>query len=187
VRVPLFTDSGGNAGSTASGGATRLYRDGQLVGEEPYAGYGYFPGLPTAAADYRLTTHADTPSRFAPTGFISAEWTFSSAHVDGTAALPLNVVRYTPKLDANNSAPRGQFLVPMQVQDETGATFVPRQLSVDVSYDDGKTWQKAQYNSKLVLKLTHPAGATTVSLRATATDNEGNTVKQDIIRAYTLR
>jgi hypothetical protein len=187
ASIPLFTDSGGNAGFTTTGGVTRLYRGGQLVGEAPYAGNGYFTDMPAAAADYRLTTQADTPSRFGPTAFISAEWTFSSAHVDGVAALPLNVVRYTPKLDANNSAPRGQFLVPMQVQDETGATFVPRQLSVEVSYDDGNTWQAAQYNSRLVLRLTHPAGASSVSLRATATDNEGHTVKQTVIRAYTLR
>jgi len=188
VSIPLFTDSGGNAGFTTTGGVTRLYRDGQLVGENPYGGYGFFQDLPPAAGDYRLTTQADTPSRFAPTSFISAEWTFSSAHVDSGTAVPMSVVRYLPKLDANGNGPAGQpFLVPMQVQDETGATYVPRSLKVEVSYDDGKTWQAVQYNSKLVAKLRHPAGATTVSFRASATDNDGNTVKQTVIRAYTLR
>ena len=35
-------------------------------------------------------------------------------------------------------------------------------------------------------KLNHPAGATSVSLRASATDRDGNTVKQTIIRAYNV-
>jgi hypothetical protein len=33
----------------------------------------------------------------------------------------------------------------------------------------------------------HPAGAESVSLRATATDREGNSVTQTVIRAYKLR
>jgi hypothetical protein len=40
---------------------------------------------------------------------------------------------------------------------------------------------------KLEAKLNHPTGATSVSLRASATDRDGNTVKQTIIKAYTLK
>jgi hypothetical protein len=35
--------------------------------------------------------------------------------------------------------------------------------------------------------LRHPAGATSVSLRASAGDRDGDTVKQTVIRAYTLK
>jgi hypothetical protein len=77
--------------------------------------------------------------------------------------------------------------VPLQVLDETGASIRPKQLSVEVSYDEGKSWQRVPVNAKLVATLHHPAGATSVSLRASATDADGNTVKQTVIRAYTLR
>jgi hypothetical protein len=39
----------------------------------------------------------------------------------------------------------------------------------------------------LVAALRHPAGAESVSLRASATDRDGNTVKETLIRAYKLR
>ena len=42
-------------------------------------------------------------------------------------------------------------------------------------------------DAKLVATLRHPTDATSVSLRASATDTDGNTVKQTVIRAYTLR
>jgi hypothetical protein len=189
MNVPLFTDSGGNAGSTATeSGSTKLYRGDQLVGEFPYGGYGYFPDLPAARGKYRLTTEAAKPERFAPTASVSAEWTFSSSHVDGVAALPLNAVRFLPELTADGSAPAGKrFQIPVQVQDETGATHRPKRLTVEVSYDEGKTWQRVQVTSNQVAKLNHPANATSVSLRASATDRDGNTVKQTIINAYTLR
>jgi hypothetical protein len=71
--------------------------------------------------------------------------------------------------------------------DETGAMARPKQLSVEVSYDEGKTWQRVLVTAQLTAVLHHPANATSVSLRASATDRDGNTVKQTVIRAYTLR
>ena len=75
----------------------------------------------------------------------------------------------------------------MRLRDETGATLRPKQLTVEVSYDEGKTWQRVPVTSNQVAKLNHPAGATSVSLRVSATNRDGNTVKETIIRAYTLR
>ena len=40
---------------------------------------------------------------------------------------------------------------------------------------------------KSSVSVFHPAGATSVSLRAKATDRGGNTVEQTVIRAYKLR
>jgi hypothetical protein len=190
VGLPLYTDSGGNAGYTEDSGTTKLYRGNQLVGESPFAGGGSFPDLPAARGDYRLTTESVRPARFTLTTALSAEWTFKSSHVDGTdpKALDLNVVRFAPKLDVNGSAPAGRpFLVPLTMQDETGRNVTPKRLSVEVSYDEGKTWQRVPVINNMVAKLSHPAGATSVSLRASATDKAGNTVKQTVVRAYALR
>jgi subtilisin family serine protease len=189
--VPMFTDSSGNAGIVPirfGTGSTKLYLGDQLIGESPVGGTGFFAGLPAAAGEYRLTMEANPVGRFAPTKWVSAEWTFASSRVDSMTALDLNVVRFQPKLTADGSAPAGeQFRIPVRVQDETGATVRPSKLTVEASYDEGKTWQRVPLTSNQVAKLNHPAGATSVSLRACATDRDGNTVKQTIISAYTLR
>jgi subtilisin family serine protease len=190
VDLPMFTDTNGNAGSIPfqrGTGSTKLYLDGQLVGESPFGGKGFFPGLPATTGDYRLTTEALPLGRFGPTTSVSAEWRFRSSQVDLTTALNLNVVRFLPKLGVDGSGPAGKlFQIPVQVQDETGATVRPSKLTVEASYDEGKTWQRVPVVNQ-VAKLHHPAGATSVSLRACATDRDGNTVKQTIIRAYTLK
>jgi hypothetical protein len=189
VTLPLYTDNAGNAGFTLEeSGSTKLYLDDQLVSEFPFAGSLDAFDLPAAEGNYRLTTESVNPARFAPTASVSAEWTFRSSHVDEMTALDLNVVRFLPRLAADGSAPAGRsFVVPLKFQDETSAYHRPRELTVEVSYDEGKTWQRVPVTSKLEAKLRHPADATSVSFRASATDRDGNTVKQTIIRAYTLR
>jgi hypothetical protein len=57
---------------------------------------------------------------------------------------------------------------------------------VDVSYDEGRTWQRAVTYGNAVVDLTHPPGAGSVSLRARAADGD-MTVEQTIIRAYLLQ
>jgi hypothetical protein len=60
-----------------------------------------------------------------------------------------------------------------------------RSLSVQVSYDDGKTWKAAPVIAGVVV-LNHPKGPGFVSLRARATDVQGNTLEQTVIRAYKI-
>jgi subtilisin family serine protease len=191
VLIPLFTDGDGNTGfSVTESGSTKLYRNDELVGESLEAGSGSFAGLPAEAGEYRLTTEAVRPARFDLTTSVSAEWTFSSSRAGAAdlAALDLNVVRFSPKLDENGSAPSGKrFLVPMRFQDETGTAERPWQLEVEVSYDEGASWRRVPVTPNLVATLHHPTRATSVSLRASASDPDGNTVKQTVIRAYRLR
>jgi hypothetical protein len=72
------------------------------------------------------------------------------------------------------------------VQPQGGDPVPPQQFSAEVSYDGGKTWMPVTVVGS-ELKLEHPAGANTVSLRAKATDSDGNTVEQTIVDAYKLR
>ncbi|GAB3462933.1 S8 family peptidase [Actinophytocola sediminis] len=188
ATIPLFTDGDGNAGFSATeSGSTKLYLGAELVGESPFGGAGYFTDLPAEPGDYRLTTEATRAADYGLSTSVSAEWTFTSAQVDDQAALPLNVVRFLPRLDDDGTAPTGEFRVPLRVRDQTGATHRPKQVTVEASYDDGQTWHQVPVTSRQEAVLDHPAGASSVSLRASATDRDGNTVNQTVIRAYTLR
>lgn len=71
-------------------------------------------------------------------------------------------------------------------QKQTPAVAQP---TVEVSYDDGVTWAKAKVEKKgqtWNVVLDHPRKGDYVSLRASAQDRAGNSVKQTLIRAYPL-
>lgn len=109
-----------------------------------------------------------------------------------TRELPAMAVRFAPPLAVDNTAPAGRpFTVPVTVERQPGAPAATvAALTVDVSYDGGKTWRKADLHRKgagWAATLRHPTGPGYVSLRATARDSAGNTVTQRIIQAYRLR
>jgi hypothetical protein len=145
--------------------------------------------VPEEERDYRVTVTATRGEPFDLATTVSAEWTFSSVYASPREPEPLDVsvVRFNPKLDEDNAAPAGlRFPVPVALQRNGGAMERPRNLAVEVSYDDGATWETARVTGTVAM-LNHPADATSVSLRASAADREGNTVKQTIIRAYHLK
>jgi subtilisin family serine protease len=191
VQPPLFSDAAGNAGfSLTESASTKLYRDGELIGEADEAS-GFF-AVPAEDAEYRVVVTASRPADvFDVSSTVSAEWTFRSKFVDEETLVPLNTsaLRFTPKLDASNSAKAGvPFIVPVSLQrNGTGATERPKTLKVEVSYDEGKTWKRADTILNLVAVVHHPAGAESVSLRATATDRSGGKVTETVLRAYKLR
>ncbi|MFI8758800.1 hypothetical protein ACIGZH_35475 [Streptomyces sp. NPDC058319] len=61
---------------------------------------------------------------------------------------------------------------------------MPRKLAFEVSYDEGRTWQRAAVVGGTHLSLRHPDKAGSVSLRAALTDARGNTLVQTIERVY---
>lgn len=106
--------------------------------------------------------------------------------------LPLLAVRFAPKLDVHNAAPAGRkFRFPVYVQ--RGGSATPIALSgapkVEVSYDDGTTWQRVTLtrdHDQWQAEVNHPKGAKFVSLRASVADQQGGSAKHTIIRAYAL-
>ena len=192
VSLPMFGDSGGHPGGSLTVAArTALYRNGVLVGETSEPGFGMFQ-VPPGRADYRLATSATRNVSELGTR-VDATWTFRSEHVAGDDFVPVSamVVRYAPRLDVANSAPAGRvFEIPVTVAHQPGAPAASvRSLTVEVSYDDGKTWQKAKLRSAgkgWVATVRHPGQPGYVSLRAKAVDSAGNTVTQSVIRAYQL-
>ncbi|HTI22225.1 MAG TPA: S8 family peptidase [Kutzneria sp.] len=185
VATPLFGDGSGNAGFSATTSAsTKLYRDGVLFGQTNQAGAGRFT-LPAGKASYRVTTEA-TRTGHAQATKVSASWTFTGSPKDGVSQYPVSAVRFTPALDDNGTAPRGTFRLPVSVQDQPGTTSRQHLRSLQVSYDEGLTWQTVPVTGGYAT-LHHPTDAKTVSLHATAADNAGNAVDQTIIDAYLLR
>lgn len=187
ANLPLFGDSAGNAGRSTAVGTTKLYRDGVLLGGTGDAGYGWFTD-PGGAADYRLTTEATRTNSPLSTE-VSASWTFRSDRTEGITALPISVIRFTPELDVSGAAEAGKrFTVPVSVRSQAGAGGARQRItSAEVSYDSGMTWQRVPVLGGCALRLSHPRGATSVSLRAKAGDHAGNGVEQTIIDAYLLR
>jgi subtilisin family serine protease len=193
VDVPVHSDANGHPGSSLADSArTRLYRDGELVGESPYAGYGAFV-VPPEPAEYRVEVVADRDFTDLSTR-VTGSWTFRSGHVTGDEPVgqPVLAVRFTPELDGASAAPAGQvFPIPVTVQRQPGtppATVTA--LTVDVSYDGGESWQPAELRKQgpgWVAMVRHPAGTGWVSLRANAADSGGSTVNQQVIQAYGLR
>ena len=185
--VPLFGDGAGNSGTSLHDSArTALCQGDRLVGEAPEI-TGQFTVGPENAR-YRLTVEATRPAAFDVSSKVSAAWTFDSANTPEREALPLSAVRFTPELDGASTAPAGTHQeVPVFLQPQGGAPAPPARISVQVSYDEGATWVEAPVIDNSRVALDHPADATSVSLRAGATDAQGNTVDQTIIRAYKLK
>jgi subtilisin family serine protease len=189
--LPLFADQDrGRAGYAGSEGSTTLLRDGEVVAEEPYPGsLGVY--LPPERARYTLRTTATRDARLSTE--VSSEWTFASEHNGGAdpVFLPLLAVRFAPDLDDHNAAPAGKrFTIPVYVQRNGSRDAHAHTPVVEVSYDDGTTWQKARltrHHGDWRAHVEHPTGARFVSLRSSVRDRDGNTQEQTVIRAYALR
>ncbi|UBU13780.1 molybdopterin-binding protein [Nonomuraea gerenzanensis] len=117
----------------------------------------------------------------------TAAWTFRSEHTEDDSPLPVSVVRFSPALDARNTAPSGEaYRIPVRVERQRGsAADEVRDLTVEVSFDDGATWRPAPVRKGRVT-VDHPAAEGFASLRVKAVDTSGNSVEQTVIRAYRL-
>ncbi|MGA5507574.1 S8 family peptidase [Streptomyces umbrinus] len=187
--LPLFSDSGGNVGNSAYTKArSSLHADGEEIFtvDEPLDGESHT--VPAGRRSYQLDVDVSrSPAQSAVSTRVAATWTFASAHVAGEAPerLPLTVVRFTPKLTtASTAKARTTLTVPFALQGAATEVGSLRKLAFAVSYDNGGTWKKAQAVDGKVLKLRSPAKPGTVSLRATLTDADGNTLKQTVYGAY---
>jgi subtilisin family serine protease len=187
--IGLYTDQvPGHNGFANDTGSTTLFKDGKQIGREEWSGYGLFV-VPPGEGTFQLHTEGST--NLAVSSNVVADWTFKSGTVTGeeVKALPLIAVRFAPALDNQNRALRAvPTVVPVNIDHNTGGKAKP--TSIQVSHDDGITWKPAPIlnaGGKWFTVLVHPAGAKTVSLKASAGDNDGNSVDQTILSAFLLR
>ncbi|MFI9123944.1 serine protease [Streptomyces bikiniensis] len=188
LDVPLLADGEGHAPSAPRfrAATTTLHRDGVLIGTRRGApGRGAFTTTP-GAASYRLTATATRGDGAAPSGRVTAAWTFTSAATARPTALPLSTVRFTPVLGLDGTAPADDRMrVPVTVQGAAAGTGV-RSLAVSVSTDNGTTWTRVPVADGRAA-FRNPAAGRSVSLRAELTDTRGNTLTQTLTNAYRTR
>ncbi|MET7857499.1 S8 family peptidase [Streptomyces sp. NPDC005318] len=195
--------SGVGAGAGARAGAAavddtataQLYRNGQQIADSSQGAWGDFE-VPASDAEFRLdlaTTRVQDDWRFG-TG-TRTSWTFRSGTAADAALLPMLQVDYDVPVDASNSVgSQRKHTLGLNVRMQDGMA-APRgvTLKVETSYDDGRTWTTsttARKGSGFTATVERPArvhGDAYVTLRVTAKDAAGNTVRQTVDRAYLQR
>ncbi|MFF1606552.1 S8 family serine peptidase [Amycolatopsis sp. NPDC058278] len=190
--LPLFGDAAGRPRTAASfagdTGSVSLAKDGVAIPvslDEP--GRATIP-VPDADGAYRLSADVHRHTAWWPLWTdVSAEWGFRSSAVADGQALPLLTARFDPAVDLRNRAPGGRvFTFPAFVERQGGGAGT--KLAVETSVDDGRTWQPAvtlRTGEHWTVVVRNPAGGF-VSLRTSASDDGGNTVRQTVIRAYAI-
>jgi len=174
-RISPFGGSGWVEGWTYSGyGSTELRRDNEVVG---YAGLwqGTF-AAPARDGRYALTLDAARDTLALSTN-MHTTWEFSAAN---EGRLPLLEVDYALPVDLRNSWKAGVSMPAKFTASRPSGTL--RELHAYASFDDGANW--------VPVKSIVPAGGKPegyVSLRVVATDTDGNSVDQTVLRAYRLR
>ncbi|MFI8178901.1 S8 family serine peptidase [Actinacidiphila glaucinigra] len=125
---------------------------------------------------------------------LKSEWRFRSQTTATRQALPLLAVVMSPRLDEWNRAGAGRrFDMPALIQRPAGAAESPiRTFTVEVSYDEGRTWHTAKVKGsgmQRTVTVDHPrrSSAGSVSLRTYVKDAAGNSFKQTVIKAYLLK
>ncbi|MER6942951.1 S8 family serine peptidase [Nonomuraea sp. NPDC000554] len=197
ISMQGFVDADRNYGETytnqfAHGMKTdfRLYRDDTLIQQTTHLPSGTV-SVPPEKASYRIEYDLANEATWAEMSTRNkAVWTFGSQHADSpTTVIPLLMAAFDAPVDLENHASSRRLGVSLYHQDGSEQSAV-KEVSLEVSYDDGATWQAARLRAKGVggyeTTLDRPTSGF-VSLRLKAADVDGNTVSQEVIRAYALR
>ncbi|MEV4658782.1 S8 family serine peptidase [Micromonospora sp. NPDC049301] len=193
VILPMYGDAAGRPRQPfpydgTDTGSISLYRNGALVRTEPVPDAARFD-VPDEPATYRLVAETSRAGEWWPLwAKVSAAWNFRSSVADEAAALPLLTARFDPAVNVRNQASGGKFTFPAYVERQGADGVTVASFTVDVSYDDGGTWQPAtvtRAGDHWAVSVTNP-GTGYASLRARAADTDGNTVEQTSLRAYQI-
>ncbi|WP_246017004.1 S8 family serine peptidase [Micromonospora pisi] len=154
----------------------------------------YLPvsGLAPERLPYRLVVDNDRGTWANPySTHTLTEWNFTSAATgaESTETLPLIQLDYDVATDTDGKAGRHTELS-VAASHLPGVTATIREVTLELSYDDGATWQRAKLTQNdfgWSTKLKATDTAQFVTLRASAKDSSGNTVSQTLTRAFGLR
>ncbi|MFJ3418833.1 S8 family serine peptidase [Streptomyces sp. NPDC086082] len=203
-NAPGWGDSGpdhtgfGDVWSTESGmtQTTAVYQDGTLVDRNTDS-TAYDWEAPADEHTYKVVTDtALDPARWELSTRGHAEWTFDSAATpaDRWTFLPLLNLAFDIDTDLAGDVRGSGGRVPVGI----GASYVVGAPdtgtivggTLQVSYDDGKSWRSVKLSGGHASwrgTLTVPRGARYISLRASASDDQGGSVRQEIVRAVGVR
>ncbi|MFI1169408.1 S8 family peptidase [Streptomyces sp. NPDC020801] len=185
--LALFADANQHSGySKFTKATTTLYRNGAKVGsnDDPLGGEWF--RVPSGDAAYRLTTSVSRSPRVADVSTrIDASWTFGSKKPSGSdpVRLPASTVRFQAATGLDSRVPAGrQVTIPVTVEGAARGGNLGS-LAVWVSYDHGRTWQKAEVrNGRITVK--NPAKGQAISFHAEIADKKGNKSTISIYNAY---
>ncbi|MDT9691486.1 S8 family serine peptidase [Streptomyces sp. P9(2023)] len=176
---------------------TEVYVNGTRVDRRMGSG-AYAWDSPAEEAEYKVVTDTTLdPARWRLSTKGHAEWTFRSKETpaDRETFLPLINLGFDVDTDLKGDV-RGGSRLPVGISAEyvKGApdTGTIGGGTLEVSYDDGATWQKVTLKkswrgTSWTGELRVPDGASFISLRAGATDDRGGAVTQEIIRAVGVK
>ncbi|MFC8740929.1 S8 family serine peptidase [Streptomyces sp. NPDC057176] len=204
-NAPGWGDSGpdhtgfGDVWSEGSGMSqtTSVYLDGELVDQGPSSA-AYAWDMPADEHTYRLVTDTALDAKRWPLASEGhAEWTFRSAATpeDRWTFLPLINLSFDVDTDLAGKVRGGKKLrIGLGAEYVAGApdTGTIGGGKLEVSYDEGKTWQQVRLRggdgeASWHGTLSVPRDAEHVSLRASARDDRGGSVTQEIVRAVAVR
>ncbi|MBM0235577.1 S8 family serine peptidase [Micromonospora sp. STR1_7] len=195
LPAPGWGDGGGHIGEAYANfdmvNRTTLYQGDKEL-NWGNAEYLQVSGLAEQRLPYRLVVENDRAAWTNPySRRTRTEWGFSSAATgqESSEVLPMIQLDYRVDIDRDGRAARRAPLTVVASQ-LPGVSGTVGPVAVEVSYDDGATWQKqrlTRHGDGWRTSLAAPAKASFVSLRTTARDASGNTVSQSITRAFGLR
>ncbi|GGU43627.1 S8 family serine peptidase [Streptomyces daghestanicus] len=188
-----FGDIWSDSGMTQT---TALYQDGALV-DRMDGSTAYLWDAPADEHTYRLVTDTALDAERWGTGATGhSAWTFRSARTpeDRSTRLPLINLSYDLGTDLAGEVRAGHRLgIGLDAAYVAGAADTGRLGGgrLDVSYDGGETWRPVRLSGDGGASwrgtLTVPRDAAHLSLRASAEDDRGGSVTQELLRAVSVR
>ncbi|MGG1676030.1 S8 family serine peptidase [Neobacillus sp. NRS-1170] len=200
IYVPAWADSGlGSTGAemTYPGQQTlKLYQGSNLVKEGKGQAIYSFANYPVENTQYRIVSDASRDEeRWHTSVRTHTEWTFwSKQQEEFKSDLPMLSLDYKVDTDMNGDAIAGHStkigLSAIQISGAPGNGKIDG-ASLEVSFDEGKSWENVGLIAEgkgWTATIQHPnKPGGFVSLRASAWDDAGNSIKQEIIKAYGLK
>jgi subtilisin family serine protease len=171
-------DGSGHQGWSAFGDVrTTLYRGKQKVTENSDS---LWPGnvftVGPEQAEYTLVSRQDRdPAVGRTSSRVEGSWTFRSGRpaAGKRVALPFSVVRFGDIGGLDGTTPAtGTTTLPLTVQGPAAGKGL-KSLTLQVSYDNGRTWRAAAV-AKGKATVNNPAKGKGIALRAHVTDTKGN-------------
>ncbi|MEV0648317.1 S8 family serine peptidase [Phytomonospora sp. NPDC050363] len=196
LSIPMFTGPDGRIVTSTNvffTGTTTMTLNGTTLMDDTGRACVHGGDIPAdAAGTITLTCSVEREVPWASIASKSTgEWTFQTAPVTTMVDQTLNAVRLNASGVENGYAKRGVPQVVALTVDHTGAVRTKtKALTFEVSYDGGATWKSVKvvrYADTGAATLNHPAGATSVSVRMTTVDDQGNTSKQTTIDSWGLK
>jgi subtilisin family serine protease len=201
-NIPAWADSTkGSTGGTGYDESVKnqtheLYQGDTLIKEGKSQALNVFSGISEERKQYRLVTDAKRdPNRWSTSVSTHTEWTFwSGKGEDFRTLLPFYSLDYKVDTDMEGNAlaaPSTTLELSAAKLDGVTGYGNLEGATLDVSFNEGESWKSVKLertaDDRWVAKINNPKKSKSVSLRASAWDDEGNKISQEIIKAYGLK